>query len=175
MKKINKRKGILFWVTGLPGSGKTLLANSIKSEIQKKYGKTIVVSGDDLRKIFSFNNYDKKYRKQLGYKFVKFAKYITGKKINLIFATVCMFHDSRKWNRKNIDNYCEIYIKSSIKKIIKAKKKKLYLNSKKNLMGVDIKPELPKNSDIIINNDLKKKPKSLKIILLKKIFKKIKF
>ena len=36
MKKINKNKGILFWVTGLPGSGKTLLANLIKKDIEKK-------------------------------------------------------------------------------------------------------------------------------------------
>ena len=41
MKKINKNKGILFWVTGLPGSGKTLLANLIKKDIEKKFGKNI--------------------------------------------------------------------------------------------------------------------------------------
>ena len=40
MKKIriSKKKGILFWITGFPGSGKTAIANKIKSEIIKSYG-----------------------------------------------------------------------------------------------------------------------------------------
>ena len=56
MKKIriSKKKGILFWITGFPGSGKTAIANKIKSEIIKSYGPTIVISGDNLRKIFNY-------------------------------------------------------------------------------------------------------------------------
>ena len=53
MKKLNKSKGVVFWITGLPGSGKTLLANLIQDEINSIYGKSIVVSGDDLRNIFN--------------------------------------------------------------------------------------------------------------------------
>ena len=171
MKKINKNKGILFWVTGLPGSGKTLLANLIKKDIEKKFGKTLVVSGDDLRRIFSFYSFDNISRKKLSYKYIKFAKFITDKKINLIFATVCMFDHARKWNRLNIKNYCEIYIETTIKDIIKTKKKKLYQKENKNLIGIDIKPQLPKKPDIKIKNNLNVKPKVLKDKLLKKIFK----
>ena len=38
MQKINKRKGILFWITGLSGSGKTSIAKKIIQDINKKYG-----------------------------------------------------------------------------------------------------------------------------------------
>ena len=34
--KINKEKGILFWVTGLSGSGKTSIAKKIHKTIEKK-------------------------------------------------------------------------------------------------------------------------------------------
>ena len=51
-KKLNSSKGILFWITGLSGSGKTSLAKKIKKDISKRYGPTIVISGDNLRKIF---------------------------------------------------------------------------------------------------------------------------
>ena len=56
MKKIriSKKKGILFQVTRFPGSGKTAIANKIKSEIIKSYGPTILISGDNLRKILNF-------------------------------------------------------------------------------------------------------------------------
>ena len=39
--KIKKKYGIVFWITGLSGSGKSNLGNIIFNEINKKYGKTI--------------------------------------------------------------------------------------------------------------------------------------
>lgn len=99
----------------MAGSGKTIIANLIKNEIEKSYGPTLVVSGDDLRKIFSLYDYDEISRNKIASKYVNFAKFITDKKINLIFATVCMFNHVRDWNKKNIKNYCEIYIEANIK------------------------------------------------------------
>jgi adenylylsulfate kinase-like enzyme len=74
MKKIDKNRGILFWVTGLSGSGKTVIAEKIKKDVTKNYGPTILVSGDDLRKIFKFNKYTAKERKVLGKYYCNFAK-----------------------------------------------------------------------------------------------------
>ena len=170
MKKKIKKKGILFWVTGLSGSGKTTISKLIKKDIVKNYGPTILVSGDDLRKIFKFTKYSLIERQLLAKKFCSFAKFITNQKINLIFATVAMMHTPRNWNKKNIDNYVEIFIKTKINKIIDAKKKKIY--HKKNIgdiVGLSIKPELPKKPDIIIMNNFDKPIKHLSKILLNKI------
>ena len=170
MKKKSKKKGILFWITGLSGSGKTTIAKLIKKDIVKNYGPTILVSGDDLRKIFNFNKYTLVERKLLAKKFCNFAKFITNQNINLIFATVAMMHAPRNWNRKNIDNYVEIFIKTEINKIIEAKKKKIY--HKKNIgdiVGLNIKPELPKKPDIKIINSFDKRINDLSKILVNKI------
>ena len=170
MKKKSKKKGILFWITGLSGSGKTTISKLIKKDIVTNYGPTILVSGDDLRKIFNFNKYTLVERKLLAKKFCNFAKFITNQNINLIFATVAMMHAPRNWNRKNIDNYVEIFIKTKINKIIEAKKKKIY--HKKNIgdiVGLNIKPELPKKPDIIIINSLDKHINDLSKILVNKI------
>ena len=51
----NKKKGILFWITGLSGSGKTSIAKKIKKKITYLYGPTLELSGDNLRKIFKFS------------------------------------------------------------------------------------------------------------------------
>tara|TARA_B100000780_G_scaffold104696_1_gene73264 strand:- start:541 stop:1086 length:546 start_codon:yes stop_codon:yes gene_type:complete len=169
-KKINKKKGILFWVTGLSGSGKTTLSKKIKKDITKYYGPTLLISGDDLRKIFNFNKYTLLDRIILSKKFGNFAKFITDQKINLIFAIVGMMHRSREWNKNNIDNYLEIYIKTNIKTIIKANKKKIYhKRNSGDIVGVNIKPELPKKSDIIINNNFKKTANVLSKELVRKI------
>lgn len=171
-KYFNKNKGILFWITGLSGSGKTQIANKISKKISKLYGPTIVVSGDELRNIFDLKKYDYRSRISNSRKFCKFAKFITDKKINLIFAIVGMMDQPRRWNRKYIKNYIEIYIKSDIKKIIRKKRKRIYRSTnKKNIVGIDIKPELPKNYDILINNNFKKDLSTLSNILVKKILK----
>jgi len=98
--KINKKKGILFWITGLSGSGKTSLAKKIKKEISKKYGPTIVISGDNLRKIFHLNKYDYQSRLTNMQKFLKFSKFITNQKINLIFAVVGLIDKPKIWGKK---------------------------------------------------------------------------
>jgi adenylylsulfate kinase-like enzyme len=170
MNKININKGILFWITGLSGSGKTTLGKKIHKEIIKKYGPTIMISGDDIRKIFKLNGYEIDERLAITKKYSNFAKYITGQKINIILAVVGMFDAPRKWNRLNITNYIEIYIKSNIKNIIKLKKKKIY--NKKNigkLIGIDIKPQYPKKPDIIIHNSFKLTSSKISKELLVKI------
>ena len=170
MKKINKNKGILFWITGLSGSGKTTLGKKIHKEIIKQFGPTLMISGDDVRKLFKLNGYEKNERLAITHGYSGFAKYITDQKINIIFAVVGMFDNPRKWNRSNIKNYVEIYIKCNIEKIIKLKKKKVY--RKKNpgkLIGLDIKPEYPKKPDIIISNSFKYTSDKLSKDLIKKI------
>ena len=175
MRLKNKNKGILFWITGFSGSGKTYLAKKICKEITRSYGPTLVISGDDIRKIFKLNKYEKKDRLLILESYCQLAKFITNQKINVIFAVVGMIEKARKWNKKNIDNYVEIYLKSDLKKIISFNKKMIY--HKKNagkIVGIDIKAEIPKRSDIIINNKFDKSLNDLKLELLNKISKTLK-
>ena len=121
--KLKKKKGIVFWITGLPGSGKTTLANLMRDFISKKYGCSIVISGDDLRELFEFRKFDKISRLKYARQYSLFCKKIADQNINVIFATVSLFDRIRKWNRTKIDNYFEIYIKSDINELLKRKKR----------------------------------------------------
>lgn len=168
---IDNKKGIFFFITGISGSGKSTLAKKIKKIIQINYGKTIVFHGDEIRKIFHLNGYTLKERKKYALQYSKLSKKIVDEKINIILATVSMFSDIRRWNRKNIKNYVEIYIKSDLKKILKRKNKYFYKIKTNNVIGVNIKPELPTNPNIIIKNNFDKSIDSLGKDLVKKIMK----
>ena len=172
--RLKKNKGILFWITGLSGSGKTAIAEKIKSNISYKYGPTIIVSGDDLRKLFNFKKFSRKDRLDYALSYSKFCKCITDNKINIILSTVSLFHKVRKWNRINISNYVEIYIRSDINRIIKQKNKFFYKRNYKNIIGKDIKPEFPKSAHITVENNFNKSIKVLTKYLIKKINKIIK-
>ena len=171
MIKIKKNKGILFWITGLSGSGKTSISEKIKKDISKKYGSTICISGDDIREVFDYKKYSKNSRLAIAIKYSNFCKFITDQNINIIFSTVSMFHKVRDRNKKNIKNYLEIYVKSDIKTLISKKKKKFYKGFHKNIVGKNQKAEIPKNPNIVLENDFKIPINKLSKILLKKIFK----
>lgn len=166
---MNNNKGILLWITGLSGSGKTSLGKILKNKFQKKYGKTILINGDDIRRIFKFKKYDYNERYKLSISYHKLCKFITNQNLNVIFTGVAMFDEIRLMNKKNIENYIEIYIRSNIKDLINKSNKKIYKTDTLNIWGVDIKPELPKNSDIKINNNFSKDLKLISIETLIKI------
>ena len=128
-KKVNKN-GILFWITGLSGSGKTSIAKKIFPIIKKRYGPTIHLDGDDLRNILSLNGYTLKDRLSNSVMFTKIARHLTNQGINVVFSLVGLMNRPRNWNRKNIKRYVEIFIRSDLKKIINTNKKK-YIEIKK--------------------------------------------
>jgi len=165
-KKIKKDCGVLFWITGLSGTGKSSIGEKIFRKIKKKYGPTIIIHGDDFRRIWKLNGYSNKNRYQNSQKYINFCKYITDQNINIIFTVIGMFNKIRKWNRKNINNYVEIYIKQESIEDFKIKRK-----NRKNVVGLDLKPEFPKKPDIKINNNYKKSIDVLSKELLNKISK----
>ena len=130
----------------LSGSGKTKFLKRFTKA--KKYGPTILFSGDDIRRIFKLKGYSPE-RLEIVMKYCKLAKFITSQNVNVIFAVIGMMDEVRAWNRKNISNYIEIYIKSDLKKIIDKRKRK-FIIKKKYIVGLDIKPEFPKKPDIVL-------------------------
>ena len=163
-----KSKGILFWITGLPGSGKTTIAKKIYKQIVQKYGLTLLINGDEIRKIFQLKGYSFEEREKIGFSYSKLFKKITDQNINVLFAGGVLNKKVRTWNRKNIKNYLEIYVKSNTKKIIKKKYKSLYTKTD-NIVGIKIKAEFPLNPDIIVHNNFDKKVDVLSKNLTKKI------
>ena len=172
MKKlnINKKEGVFFWITGLAGSGKSSIARYLHPKIKKYFGPSVLVSGDNLRNVHGFRKYTKKDRLEFAKTKLKFCELILRQKINLVYSTISMFDKVREMNKKKFANYIVIYIKSDLKKIVKNNKKKIYSRKKiKNVWGVDLKPEFPKNPNIIINNNFKLTTKQLSNKLFKKI------
>ena len=157
---MNKKNGFVIWVTGLAGSGKSTISDLLNIYIKKKfYLKTIHLDGDVLRQIFHNNKYSIEERKKISFQYCKLCDFLSKQNLNVIISTISMFDEVRLWNRKNINNYFEIYLKTSIKTLIDRDKNNLYskaLNGEiKNVIGIDIEYQEPKNSDIILINNNK--------------------
>ena len=171
IKKFKKNKGVLIWLTGLSGSGKSTIAKKIHPYFSKIFGKTIIINGDDLRRIFKLYGFDEKSRFTNAEKFSKLCKLITDQNVSVIFAAVGMKKNIRKFFKSAVNNYFEIFIDAKINEIKNKNLKKTYKNFKSNIVGHDIKPEFPQNPDVIIKNNLNKNINNLTQELIKKISK----
>ncbi len=173
--KLTTKKGIVFWITGLSGSGKTRIGKKIKSRIIKKYGPTVLFSGDDIRQIFSYYKYSYKDRLRIVRYYSKLCRNISNQNINVIFCVVGLMKKIQDWNKNNIDNYLEIFIKSSLNTVQNYSKKRIY-NQKyiQDVVGLDIKPYYPKKPHIILKNNFSLPLDKIAIDLLNKIDKAIK-
>jgi adenylylsulfate kinase-like enzyme len=174
--KIKKKFGIVFWTTGISGSGKSTLNKNIYKFINKNFGPTLIISGDDLRKTFKLYKYDKNYRLEIGKRYSNLLRLISACKINILFSVVGLFHELHEYNRKNLKNYIEIFINANFKKTKLRKEKYFYKKENRYVWGADITPEYPKKPHITVKNNFKKSITCLSKELIKKIINlKIKF
>ena len=89
---IIEKKSIVFWITGLSGSGKTKIGHKIKNNIIKKYGPTILFSGDDIRNIFDFKKYSPQDRLKIVSRYCKLCHNLSNQKINDKYDLVLARH-----------------------------------------------------------------------------------
>ena len=148
---------MIIWIIGLSGSGKTKLSNELfKSKIINN--NFINLDGDEFRKNISYDlGYSYKDRKKNAERISRFVKYLSKKKINIIVSVLSNYPEWLKWNRDNIKNYLQVYIKVNKEKLFVRNKKNFYLSKKKNVVGKDIKFNEPKFNDLVLNNNFKKK------------------
>ena len=115
--KINKNNGILFFITGLSGAGKTSTSLKIRKYIIKSFGPTVIIHSEKIRKIYDFKGFNKNERVSLGSQHVNLLNLILKQKINVIYDAIALSNKLRSLKRKKIKNYVEIYIKSDVKKM----------------------------------------------------------
>ena len=141
-----------FWITGLSSAGKTTLSRMLVENLRSKGRTVILLDGDELRKIFSNKSYSREDRLETTLKYSRLCTFIVNQKINVVIGVIGLFNEVHQWNRQNIPGYIEIFIDVSMEELIKRDPKNLYEKAMegkiKNVYGVDLKAEYPKNPDI---------------------------
>lgn len=162
MMDINGKKkagqGDVYWITGLAGAGKTTIAGCLYQKMKEKNDGIVLLDGDELRKTVAGDlGYTEEERFQAAMRYAKLCAMLARQGITVVIGTISMFHKVREWNRKNIPNYCEVYLRVPIPVLESRNQKSLYSNVKtggiKNVVGMDMVIEEPKNPDLVIDND----------------------
>lgn len=151
-------KGILYWITGLSGSGKTTIGSSLYYELKKRYSNLVILDGDILKKLTGDSlGYSKEDRLKRAGIYSNFCKILTDQGISVIICTVAMYDSVRQWNRNHIERYVEIFLDVEKAVLMERDKKGLYsgqlAGKVSDVAGLDIEVEFPKNPDIILKNN----------------------
>lgn len=163
---------MIIWFKGISGVGKSTLGSYFFKFLKKKNKNFIYIDGDAFRKLFNNDiGYTLRDRNINASRLCNFVKFLQLQRINIVVAANLTSQKFQVWAKKNYRDYLSIYIESELSNLKKRDKKKIYKN-KKNVVGINIKYDLPKNFDLHIKNNLSKKVFLKNIKLLQNLIRK---
>jgi cytidine diphosphoramidate kinase len=150
-------KGMVFWITGISGVGKTTISNALASKLRKIGPNVIVIDGDIFRETLDqYSGFTILERLNRGKKICAMCKFLSDQGIHVVCATICGFNECQEWNRANISRYFEILITVERDVLYERDPKGLYskaLNGlTKNVYGIDLPYQAPSMPEMIIDN-----------------------
>jgi adenylylsulfate kinase len=144
----------LYWLTGYSGAGKTVVGRELYRLIKQNRDTVVLLDGDEMRAMFGNDlGYCREDRLKSAMRFARLSEFLTSQGIDVVCCTVSMFNEVREWNRANIEDYVEVYIKVSRDVLRLRDQKGLYSGDAGNVVGVDLILEEPQSPDIVIEND----------------------
>lgn len=152
--------GQVIWITGLSGAGKTTVAAALGQCLRERSLIPILLDGDILRNLFKSTNeigktYNREARIKLALKYAHLCKTLSSQGFTVIISTISMYNEAYAWNRTNLPNYFEIYLKVPLKELRRRDPKKIYQRydsgDLSDVAGLDLAVDEPLEPHVILD------------------------
>jgi len=152
--------GQVIWITGLSGAGKTTVAATLGQCLRERGLIPILLDGDVLRDLFKntgviSETYNREARIKLALKYAHLCKTLSTQGFTVIIATISMYKEAYAWNRTNLPNYFEIYLKVPLKELRRRDPKKIYqrydAGDLSDVAGLDLAVDEPLEPHVILD------------------------
>ncbi len=147
----------VLWITGLSGAGKTTLAHRIAMRLRAKGIPVILLDGDVLREIFGIGieqRHDRNSRLSLAFQYAHLCRILTQQGVTVVIATISLFQEIHAWNRANLPDYFEVYLKVPIDELRRRDPKGIYRRFDAgeliNVAGLDLDIDEPELSNLVV-------------------------
>jgi adenylylsulfate kinase len=141
---------MIYWFTGQPAHGKTVLANLLKKRLEENRSfvySAYRIDGDDMRELFSNKDYSIKGRVENISTAQRIAHYLHNQKQDVIVSLVSPYIDQREEFKKLLgDNIVEIYVHTSEARDRDHFKAEAYIPPKENFIDIDTTKDTPEQS-----------------------------
>lgn len=159
------QNGWCVWVTGLPGSGKSVVSQNLLQLLEERGIHAQILSSDALRKVLTPNpTYSVEERDMVYNTLVYIAKLLTQNHVNVIIDATGNLQRYRQNAREQISQYIEVYLKCPLQICIQreTKRQKTYEAPEKiykkafqgktsTVPGIGQPYQTPKNPEITID------------------------
>ena len=158
------------WLTGIPCSGKTTLANELKKYYESKGFPIDILDGDEIRKTLSKDlGFSPEDRKEHNRRVIFVAKILVKNGVTTIIPIISPYRETREFARKEIPNFVEVWVKASVDECIKRDPKGLYKKALageiKNLTGLQAPYEEPNNPELVLDTEIHSVEESVEMII----------
>ena len=154
-------KGTVYFFTGLAGAGKTTIGGLFYRRLKTAKPNVILADGDKMRIITLSTGYSTEERRDRALQSFRLWKEIAEQGIDIVVCSIAMYDVVRDWNRANIENYVEVYVKTSWETLYRRDQKGLYTSGRKDVVGVDLPYDEPKSPDAVVENDGDETPEEI--------------
>ena len=165
------KKGTVYFFTGLAGAGKTTIGGLFYRRLKEKSPDAILIDGDQSRlaaghstaegSVLLEDRYTTEARKAGAFGSFQACKQYAEQGHDVVICSIAMYTEVRAWNRENIENYREIYIRVTRETLYRRDQKQLYSSGRKEVVGVDLPYDEPQDADVVVQNDGQETPEEI--------------
>lgn len=154
--------GEVLWICGLSGAGKTTLSLEIAGRLRSQGKSVVMLDGDELREVFgaaanNTKNHGREGRLALAFQYAHLCRIIAGQGLTVVIATISLFREIFVWNRTNLPNYFEVYLKVPVEELRRRDPKGIYrrfdAGELADVAGLDLPIDEPEMADWVVEFD----------------------
>ncbi len=148
--------GRVFWITGLSGAGKTTVGQELWGRLRATGRPVIFLDGDALRAVIAEDlGHSAGNRRLSAMRNARLCRLLATQGADVVCATISLFHEVQRWNRKNIPGYREIYLRVPIDELRRRDSKGIYAGAQRgdarDVVGLDVPAETPEAPDLVLD------------------------
>jgi adenylylsulfate kinase len=153
-----EEKGVVIWLTGLSGSGKTTTGRILVDEFIRRNIRAELLDGDELRQTISSElGFSKEDRETHAKRVAYLSNLLSRNGVVSVVALISPYRTFRKYARELVGDFVEVWVQCSIDTCRRRDPKGLYKRAEQgkvnNMTGLQAPYEPPLNPEVIIDTE----------------------
>jgi adenylylsulfate kinase len=155
---MSEHKGFVVWLTGIPGAGKTTIAEQLRETFREAGRNVEVMDGDEIRRGLSADlGFSKEDRSDHASRVQFVSKLLARNGVAVVVALISPYREFRQRVRDDIDDFVEVWVEASVDACIERDPKGLYAKALageiKDLTGLQDTYEEPLEPEVVVHTE----------------------